>query len=675
MRAEHLPLLNSPSAPAVHPDGTHAVVSVVRPDLDADAYVGQLWRVALTGDRDPLRITRGFRDTSPKFSPDGRILGFLRAGPDGPPQVALVPAGGGEPLVVTDARLGVCAFAFSADGTRLAFTAPVPEPGRYGTTEGVTADHEDPRLTSSLQFQFNGSGYLADRRAQVFVLDVPDPHGEPPVRPVGRAAAGTEPFRGVPEARQISSGDVDHHGPVWDGGQVVVAASRHDTRDTDLRVDLYRFDPRGGEPTLVTDSAAGDSVIGSPVVAGENIYFIGGHTGPDGRMFFARNPGVFVVPRAGGPVRRLTDAESMHAQTLVADGDGVLSIDLVRGRGVPFRVDADGAQLRWDLPGSVVSLGSGGGARVAVRADATGPGELVLLDPLPQNGAAAGPGPSPVVAAKAGLRPLTHFASALQQAATPIVPLELVATAPDGYPVHGWVVTPDGEGPHPVLVLIHGGPFAAFGPSYFDEAQVYAGAGYAVVMCNPRGSAGYGQAHAGAILGAFGDRDAVDVLAFLEHALAMVPGLAADRVGVMGGSYGGYLAAWLIAHEQRFRGAVVERGYLDPRSFIGPSDIGWYFADGCHGSYEQMDAQSPLLLVDRVRTPTLVIHSEQDLRCPIATSQRYFAELKRNGVEAELLIFPGENHELSRSGTPHHRRARFEHILRWWGRHLPLSAP
>ena len=141
----------------------------------------------------------------------------------------------------------------------------------------------------------------------------------------------------------------------------------------------------------------------------------------------------------------------------------------------------------------------------------------------------------------------------------------------------------------------------------------------------------------------------------------------------MGGSYGGYLTAWLIAHETRFAGAVVERGYLDMASFVGASDIGWYFVEACHGTREQMDAQSPLLMVDRVRTPTLVIHSEQDLRCPLATAKRYYTELKLNGVETQLLIFPGENHELSRSGTPQHRKARFEHILRWWGRYLPVG--
>jgi dipeptidyl aminopeptidase/acylaminoacyl peptidase len=192
-------------------------------------------------------------------------------------------------------------------------------------------------------------------------------------------------------------------------------------------------------------------------------------------------------------------------------------------------------------------------------------------------------------------------------------------------------------------------------------------------MCNPRGSAGYGRAHALAIHEAFGGWDAVDVLAFLDHAVATVPGLAADRVGIMGGSYGGYLTAWLIAGEHRFSGAIVERAYLDPRSFVGPSDIGWFFAVGCHGDEASMDAQSPLRLVGQVRTPTLVIHSENDLRCPLATAERYYTELRLHGVDAALLVFPGESHELSRSGTPHHRKARFDHILTWWGEHLPVG--
>jgi dipeptidyl aminopeptidase/acylaminoacyl peptidase len=161
----------------------------------------------------------------------------------------------------------------------------------------------------------------------------------------------------------------------------------------------------------------------------------------------------------------------------------------------------------------------------------------------------------------------------------------------------------------------------------------------------------------------------------MEGALAKFPALDSSRLGIVGGSYGGYLTALTIARDHRFTAAIVERGFLDPVSFEGSADIGWYFGAEYMGrSRQAVDAQSPMEHVDAVRTPTLVIHSEDDLRCPVEQGQRYFTALKRNGVITELLLFPGEDHELSRSGTPHHRRLRFEHILRWWSRFLPTAA-
>lgn len=273
------------------------------------------------------------------------------------------------------------------------------------------------------------------------------------------------------------------------------------------------------------------------------------------------------------------------------------------------------------------------------------------------------------------LRVLSDFSAPLRAEAGIIAPQELAFASADGYPVHGWLVSPAGDGPHPVLLTIHGGPFAQFTGALFDEAQVYAAAGYAVLMCNPRGSAGYGQAHGRSIKGRMGTVDRQDVLAFLDGALQKFEELDADALGIMGGSYGGYLTAWTISHVHRFKGAVVERGFLDPVSFTGSSDIGWFFGGEYTGrSAEEMAAQSPMARVDQVRTPTLVIHSEEDLRCPVEQGQRYFTALKQLGVEAAFLVFPGENHELSRSGTPHHRRQRFEQILQWWSRHLPTAA-
>jgi len=248
---------------------------------------------------------------------------------------------------------------------------------------------------------------------------------------------------------------------------------------------------------------------------------------------------------------------------------------------------------------------------------------------------------------------------------------EQTAAAPDGYPVHGWVTTPRGPGPHPVLLTIHGGPFAQYGWSLFDETQVYVSAGYAVVQCNPRGSSGYGSAHGRAIRGGFGELDAEDVLAFLDAALED-PQLDAERVGVMGGSYGGYLTALLIGRTSRFAAAITERAFLDPVSFVGSSDIGWSFPDQYLGTDpERLAAQSAMTTARSITTPTLVVHSEEDWRCPVEQGARLYVELKRRGVPSELLLFPGEGHEMSRSGRPKHRLARFEHVLRWWARWLP----
>lgn len=664
MRPDQLPLLHTVSAASAHPGGEWAAVSVVRPDFDADAYVGQLWRVPLDGSP-ARRITRGFRDTLPKVSPDGRLIGFLRATPDGPPQLHLVRAEGGEPMPLTDAPLGVSDFALAPDSSRLAYLARVPDEGRHGTVEGVSAAQEDPRRIDNLQYQFNGVGWTADKRVHLFVLDVPDPDGEPPVAPVGRAAqAITDPKaakeRLLPASRQVTAGASDHAGLAFtpDGSAIVTASARHGRRHEDLIAGLQLVALDSGEVRPLTDPETDGLDCHSVVVTTAGALFCTGvELGPDGLDFVARNPGVFAVELDGtSPPRRLTPGDLDVAADLAADGDAVLAVERFRGASRVWRVSADGTNALVASGGFVADhVGSAAGRVLLSVHTPTSAGEVALVE-------------------DGSIRPLTDFSARLRAATRVAEPRELVAASSDGYEVHGWVVLPEGEGPHPVLLNIHGGPYADYTGSFFDEAQVYAEAGYAVVLCNPRGAAGYGPDHGAAIRGDFGRLDSQDVLAFLDHALAVVPGLDADRVGVMGGSYGGYLTAWLIAHEHRFAAAIVERGFLDPASFIGSSDIGWFFPQGYNGADRAaMDAQSPTLLTDQVRTPTLVLHSEQDLRCPLAQALRYYTQLKLAGVEAELLVFPGENHELSRSGTPWHRRRRFEAILGWWARYLPVG--
>ena len=667
VKPDQVPLLNSVSAPTVHPDASRAVVSVTRPDFDADAYVGQLWSVPFDPSQQPRRVTRGFRDTAPAFSPDGRVLAFLRAEPDGKPQLHIVEAGGGEPQAITDQKLGVTEFSWAPDSVRIVFASRVPEEGRYGTVDGVGPGAEDARLVSSNQYRMNGVGYTLDKAAQLFVVDVPELGGEPAVPAAGRAAKDAKEqegpgTKGIPAVVQLTSGEVDHTGAVFssDGRSVYYLAAGHEGHDADIASGIYKVPAAGGEAVLVPSGAEPQSIHAVRESRnGRELFFTAQDLGADGLDFVARNTALYVVPAAGGEARVLSDVEQQDVSgTLEPAGpDGVLVLNSHRGSVELLKWTADGgSEVLLHGERAVLGAAAAGDVVAVAYADAASHGDVGVLE-------------------RGELRLLSDFSARLRNESTVREPREFIAEGADGYPVHGWLVLPDGPGPHPVLLNIHGGPFAQYACAFFDEAQVYAEAGYAVLMCNPRGSAGYGQAHGAAIKEAMGTVDMADVLAFLDGALAAFPALDSGALGIMGGSYGGYLTAWTIAHDHRFKAAIVERGFLDPISFTGSSDIGWFFGgEYTGGTLEQMLAQSPMAVVSNVRTPTLVIHSENDLRCPVEQGQRYFAALKAQGVETSLLLFPGEDHELSRSGTPHHRKQRFEQILAWWAGKLPTPA-
>lgn len=672
MKPDQIELLTTTGTPTLHPDGSRLVVAATRPDLRADAYVGQLWEVTLDGGR--RRLTRGFRDTAPRYSPDGELLLFLRAAPGGKPQLFAARASGGEPVQLTDQPLGVAHFDVSPDSRTVVFAARVPEHGRYGTLDGVSAGLEDPRLVTQYKYRMNGLGYTTDKRSQLFTVAVPDLDAEPYIPAVGRlkeehadGPGALEEQGAVPSATQLTTADADHLEPVFsaDGHRIYFTAALGAEADTTLVSDIHSISPDGGDHRRLTNDGGGTRLgcgAPRPSTDGAWLFFLASDLSPSGLDFVARNTALYVL-RTDEPqdVRRLTDPETVDlgdVQEIVADGpESVLVFNRAQGRGELLRVSASGESSTLVTGPTVVTGAAASGQAVVVSyTDPSTSGDVAVVEP-------------------SGLRPLSDFSAALRSDTRVGELQERTYPAPDGTPVHGWVVLPEGEGPHPVLLVIHGGPFAQYGWGYFDEAQVYAAAGYAVLLCNPRGAAGYGQAHGRVIKEAMGTVDLDDVLAYLDGALADFGAMDATRLGVMGGSYGGYLTAWTIAHDHRFEAAIVERGYLDPPSFVGSSDIGWFFSEAYTGTDPaRVEAQNPFAKIGQVRTPAFVIHSEEDLRCPIEQAQRYYTALKKQGVETEMLVFPGETHELSRSGSPWHRRQRFDHILRWWARYLPTDA-
>ncbi|MGN7968293.1 S9 family peptidase [Microbacterium sp. 22296] len=656
MRASDIETLVTVGRPAISPDGAFAVFATSRPDLAADRAVGQLWRVDLP-DGSPRRITRGVADRSPAVSPDGATVAFLRADAKNRAQLFVVAAGGGEPVQVTDLPGGVTDLAWSPDGARLAFAARVPEPGRYGTVEGRDAAAEPPRRITGIRWHANGLGYL-DRPVQLFVVDAPPTDAEPFYAP---APALDTPDRRVVavEPTQLTEGETSWSGVRWtlDATALLSVPDVIESDRRDLRDRLMAVPVDGDTPREVLGIDANLSLSEAVVAPDGTVFVLANDVGPEGVDFVA--PGVALYALETDGPRRLTDAESIDlgevGSHISFDGDDVLVQDRTRGRLRLLRVTR-GGEVSDVLEGDreVNGHAVAAGRVVASVASPESFGELVIID----GGA---------------VRTLTDFGAATRARGV-VVPVEHEVAGRDGYPVHGWVAVPEGEGPFPVILQIHGGPYASYGVHVFDETQVLVDAGYAVVYSNPRGSAGYGRAHGRSIRQRMGTLDFFDVMDFFDGVVSADPRLDADRVGVMGGSYGGYMTAWVIAHDHRFAGAIVERGFLDPFAFPGSSDIGSFFGQEYVGTDPaQMAAQSPMAVVDRVRTPTLVMHSELDFRCPLEQATRYYAALKLNDVDAEMLVFPGEDHELTRGGRPQHRVQRFEAVLDWWNRHLPIA--
>ncbi|GAA2981624.1 S9 family peptidase [Actinokineospora diospyrosa] len=674
MRPEDIELAAAPGAPALR--GDLLLVGLATPDLSTNSYPGGLYRVGLAGGA-VREFTRGHRDWAPAISPDGSQVAFLRSAKAGSPaQLHVIPVDGGEARQLTDLPLGVGAPVWAPDSRRIAFVARVPEPGRYGVAVGdqppgtaPDAAAEAPRVITRLEYRFDDIGFLGDRPLQLFTVDINTADigavsintadfGAADTDAVGAGAANTA------NARQLTEGYGTPEHPTWtpDGAHVLVRARRDWGVVDTLNTDLYAIPADGGAPVLVARSAG---TVEHPVALADGTVAFLGDDFPDTHCV-ARNVGLWTVPLVldGAPGRphRLTDPETVDAE--IAAGRPVVTdsglLVAVRNRGaVELRrvpLGADGAALA-ELPlvageqAAVKGFAADGDRIVCTVSTWDAPGEVVLVE-------------------DETTRRLTDFSARLRARGLR-QPIEVKGVAPDGYATHGWVVLPEGEGPHPVLLSVHGGPFMYHGWGFYDEAQVYAAAGYAVVLPNPRGSAGYGEAHGRSIIGAMGTVDVDDVLSVLDAALER-PDVDPADVGVMGGSYGGWMAGWLAAHHgHRFRAAWSERAVNSWESFVGTSDIGWWFAEAyCGTDPAQLLARSPLTHAHRITLPFAVVHSEHDWRCPVEQAQRMYVALRRNGVDAELILFPGEGHELTRSGKPRHREQRFREVLRWWSRHL-----
>ncbi|WP_052665524.1 S9 family peptidase [Nitriliruptor alkaliphilus] len=661
MRPDDLRHLVTPSDPRWHLDGRRLAFVVTRVDLDEDRYHHSLH---LWDGSDTRALTRGPSDAHPRWAPDGRTLAFLRtSGDEGAhAQIALLPADGGEARLVTELPRGVSGFAWAPDGSRIVLV------GDTWIDDLADLDAEErgrrPRRLTRLPYRVEGGGWVHERRRQLWLVDDLDAD-EPRVRP-------------LTDLRD------DVAAPAWtaDGGTVLAITRATDVPDTEPHDQIVAI----AVPAPSAQDTIGE-VSWGPVgswswvgVDGRGVRLAAGLSDPFLWPGVAR---LVEVPDGAGPTTALRDLT------------GHLDRDVLPG--VPGVVPPGPRAVAGGL---VTPLEDRGTTRLVHVADPTGDDPPVVTDLF--GGARAVSGvdvhpdgrtlaicwtdvdtPGDLLVLRDGVEtPVTclgeSFRSAVRLAQT-----ERWTFERDGAEIDAWSVLPDGfddaePASVPLLLNIHGGPTSQYGDHFFDEFQVGAGAGYLVVGTNPRGSSGRGTDWARAIVGAWPTAEPVDIAdlaAAVDAALARYPQLDRARVGVVGGSYGGYATARLIAADDRYASAIVERGLLEWGSFGGTSDIGPFFdrmfldaslPDGPAPHH----AASPLWTAGDVRTPTLVLHSDADWRCPVEQAERYFAALVTAGVTTEFVRFPDEGHELTRSGTPRHRVERFEIVLDWHARHL-----
>ncbi|MFL6143222.1 MAG: serine hydrolase [Labedaea sp.] len=644
-RRQHIDDLTTfavPEQPTLSPDSGEIVYVLRTCDAEADRTVRALWRVGAR-DGQPRQLTRGRADSAPAWSPDGTRLAFLRA-QDGPPQVWLLPAGGGEPEQLTTLPLGAGAPRWSPDGTRIAFGAPVDShAGRDEDDAARTRRATAPVVTDRLGYQADGVGLLRAVRTHLHVIDVE-----------------------TRQCRQVTAGDWHAGDPAWSPDSTTLAFAAATAPDADLvpRVPVHVLDST--DPLATPKSVALVEGVGGPLVwtaDGSALLVVGIESGPVGHA------GLLRVPLDGGEVTNLAAPLDRNVMAGAAGypgspprlgADGVLFCARDRGCTHLFSVPVDGGTPRPVVAGAgrvVSGVSVAGDTAALVLATATSLGEIVTVD----------------LATGAETVRTAHGGTDVE-----LFPREeREFTISDGTVVHGWLVRdPATAGPGPLLLDVHGGPHNAWNGAA-DEVHLYhqelAARGWTVLLLNPRASDGYGEAFYTAAIGAWGAADAKDLLEPIDELVA--EGTAdPKRLAVAGYSYGGFMTCYLTGRDDRFAAAVAGGVVSDLTSMAGTSDEAHFLAkyELGHAPWAAPDryaALSPLERVADVRTPTLIFQGTADIRCPIGQAQQWHTALRERGVPSELVLYPDGSHLFILEGPPSHRIDVNRRILDWVEQH------
>ncbi len=681
LAAEDLLAIKVVEDPRISPDG--ATIAYVQMEIDRESYEYRrtIWLASTDGDQPPRRFTAGLKDSQPRWSPDGEQLAFVRAPGSGTkpsskeerekgigrPQVWVIPTHGGEARQLTHLRYGANSPEWSPDGATLLVVSQTGEPDDHEVDDAALPNEGGKhfprvRTINQLWYKLDGVGYIYEQHAHLFSVEV---------------ASG--------EARQLTDGDWNDGEPRWspDGKRVAFTSDRTNERWRWPAAAIWTLELESGALNQLTDdSLACSAPSWSP--DGAQIAFLAGP-----RRHGVGHTDLYVTSAdpARSNARLLTqdftptcqntgidDLRSFHGASRLywsADGQEIYFSGSMRGAThiyaarptgdlLPRRV-TDGERVIYGY-----SLDAAGKTLALARSEPTIPGDLYT---------------QPVTAARDAhgveARRLTTLNASLFSEVALAHPEEITFHGPDNWELQGWVMRsphiPLGE-PTPTVLEIHGGPAAMYSYSFFFEFQLLAAHGFTVVYSNPRGSTGYGRVFSGAVINDWGGKDYEDVLAGLDEAIAR-GGIDAERLGVAGGSYGGFMTNWAVGHSDRFKAAVTMRSVVNMATMFGVSDLGWSLtidelSATPWGDLDRLMRFSPITYVENINTPLLILHSDNDLRCPIAEAEQLYSALKYLERETKFVRFEEQSHDLSRTGHPRSRVIRLNEIVGWFEKYL-----
>ncbi len=647
------------SDPQISPDGTRVVYVRQFADVMKDQRRSNLWILSFDGkDHRPL-TTGNFSDSSPRWSPDGTQIAYV-SDRDGSPQIYRRWMDSGQTAKLSSLTSDPSGIAWSPDGKWISFTAlvleeaPVVE-GMPEKPEGATWA-EPARVVDQLVYRFNGPGYLKPGYHHLFVL--PSDGGTP---------------------RQISSGDFQHGGTgfraseaVWtpDGKALILSANRHPNYELEpLDTDIYEFTLADGSVKALSTRKGPDH---SPQVSpdGRRIAYLGF----DDRYQGYQVTRLYVMARDGSGAKPLTESLDRDVGNIrwSSDGSGVYFTSDDRGNtGLHFMtLDGPVKKLASNLGASFSAYGGSGSISIAKN------GAFATTYARPHV-----PGDIAVGTLEGGKLSVLTAVNEDLFAGKKLGDVEEIwyDSTKDGRKVQGWLLKPPDFDPsrkYPLILEIHGGPFANYGDRFDIEKQLMAARGYVVLYTNPRGSTSYGQDFGNLIHHAYPGDDFYDLDSGVDAAVAKGY-VDPENLMVTGGSGGGVLTSWMVGRTTRFRAAVTVYPVINWYSFTLTSDIGnmtskYWFPGLPWDHVEHYEKRSLLSVVKNVKTPTMVLCGEEDYRTPMSESEQYYQALKLLGVETELVRVPGEPHGISR--RPSHHMAKILSIIGWFERHRKGAA-